>query len=288
MNDAITRLEFRPLTDVLLVADAIGDSQHPAVLLLHGGGQTRHAWRETMHSLAANGWYAVSLDLRGHGDSSWVNDSNYSLDAFANDVLYVAQQLPTPPVVVGASLGGLSALLAIGEFAKEKVFGGLVLVDITPRMEQSGVSKVIGFMVERAQEGFATLEDAADAIASYLPHRKRPKDLSGLAKNLRLHSDGRYRWHWDPNFLLGPTPPRGSRQPERLMRAAKKLTLPTLLVRGKQSELVSQEAVDEFLELVPNAEFKDIAGARHMVVGDQNDPFTDAILQFLEKLILVK
>jgi pimeloyl-ACP methyl ester carboxylesterase len=260
----------------------------PPVLLLHGGGQTRHAFAGTARALAAAGFVAVALDQRGHGDSAWVTDGAYAFSDFADDAATVSAALMAErgqrPVAVGASLGGIAALLALGH--DPQVFSGLVLVDVTPRMDPAGVDHVQGFMRSRAREGFASIEEAADAIAAYLPHRPRPTSLAGLRKNLRHDPDGRWRWHWDPRFLDGPRPVAlgGSVAIEQaLVAAARRLAVPTLLVRGRSSELVSEAHAAEFRALAPAADHVDIAEARHMVAGDRNDAFTQAILEFLQR-----
>jgi pimeloyl-ACP methyl ester carboxylesterase len=265
-----------------LAADAYGDPAHPPVVLLHGGGQTRHAWGGTAAALGAKGRYALAVDLRGHGDSDWAPDADYSLDAFARDLIAIERQLPSKPAVVGASLGGLATLVAQGEHP-EAPASAVVLVDIAPRVDPVGVGRIIAFMTAHP-DGFASLEDAADAIASYVHHRPRPRDLSGLKKNLRLGADGRYRWHWDPRFIDGKRAGDSVRDPERLERAARALTVPTLLVRGRQSDVVSEVGARAFLDLVPHARWVDVSGAGHMVAGDQNDPFTDAVVGFLDEV----
>lgn len=254
-------------------------------LLLHGGGQTRHAWRGTERRLADRGITAVAYDQRGHGDSDWPASGRYRFEDYAADLTVaadaLAQRFGRRPILIGASLGGIAGLLAEGE-ADRPVLSALVLVDVTPRMDPAGVAKVIGFMGERVAEGFATIEEAADAVAAYLPNRTRPTSLEGLKKNLRLHADGRWRWHWDPRFLDGPK--RDVGVTERLVAASGQLTIPTLLVRGRQSELVSEEHAEEFMRLVPHAAFADVSGAGHMVAGDRNDVFAEAVLGFLGTL----
>lgn len=282
MAESPRRVVFETEDGLTIVGDAYGTPDSNAVILAHGGGQTRFAWGATAAALAEEGWYAIAVDQRGHGDSSWSPDSNYTMDAFASDLRSVAATFEVPPSVVGASLGGNAALIAEGE-ADENVFGALVLVDITPRVEQEGVDRILNFMSARLEDGFASLEEAADAVAEYLPHRPRPTDLSGLEKNLRLGDDGRYRWHWDPRFVTGVRTPRHRRDPDRMIKAAQALTIPTLLVRGRISDLVSEEAASEFMTLVKHAEFVDVAGAGHMVAGDRNDAFTDAVTAFLNR-----
>jgi pimeloyl-ACP methyl ester carboxylesterase len=281
------QLEFVARNGMRLRAAAVGNPDDRAVVLIHGGGQTRHSWGGTVAALAAEGWYAVSYDQRGHGDSDRAPGSDYSNDAFASDCVDVCSALRTtdgvPPVVVGASLGGLSGLLAEGDH-KPGSTGALVLVDITPRMERAGVDRIVRFMLERVEEGYESLDEAADAIAAYQPHRPRPADLSGLAKNLRLDPDGRWRWHWDPAMFLGPAPIGTGVVEGRFAEAAQRLTVPTMLVRGRMSDLVSEETARHFLELVPAARFVDVSDAGHMVAGDRNDAFTAAVVEFLGSL----
>jgi pimeloyl-ACP methyl ester carboxylesterase len=275
-----------------LVADVFGD-KGPAVLLLHGGGQTRHAWRETAERIARAGMTAYAVDQRGHGDSEWVADGAYGFADFAADAGALADELTrrsgARPIVIGASLGGIASLYAEGEAERAgrgSLFSALVLVDITPRVDRDGVEKVQGFMRTHAHEGFASVAEAADAVAAYLPHRPRPRSHEGLKKNLRLHPDGRWHWHWDPRFLEGRRNFSGYRVKveEALVEAARHLKIPTLLVRGGSSELVQEAHAREFLDLVPHAEYADVSGARHMVAGDRNDQFSAAILAFLGKI----
>jgi pimeloyl-ACP methyl ester carboxylesterase len=268
-----------------LIASEVGSGL--PVLFLHGGGQTRHAWDNTMRRVARAGFAGIAVDLRGHGDSEWIADGSYTFSDFAADALALADAIAAKtgarPVAVGASLGGIASLLALGR--NGDAFAGLVLVDVTPHMERSGVDHIQNFMRARAAEGFATIAEAADAVAAYLPHRPRPKSLDGLRKNLRHHPDGRWRWHWDPRFLDGPRHVEAGY--ERVLaakeEAARALGIPTLLVRGRSSELVSEDSVEKFRLLAPAAEYADIAGARHMVAGDRNDVFGDTIVDFLTR-----
>lgn len=275
-----------------LVADVYGE-KGPPVMLLHGGGQTRHAWRRTAEQLARNGAVAYAVDQRGHGDSDWVADGSYAFTDFADDAAAVAtalyQRSGQRPIAIGASLGGNSSLLAEGKAQREgrgALLSAIVLVDITPRVDRDGVAKVQNFMRASGPDGFASIADAADAVAAYLPHRTRPRSHEGLKKNLRLHPDGRWRWHWDPRVLQGDRSFAIDHTIlERILtEAAKAITIPALLVRGGSSELVHEAHVREFLELVPHADYVDVADARHMVAGDSNDRFSAAVLDFVFKL----
>jgi non-heme chloroperoxidase len=253
----------------------------PPVLLLHGGGQTRHSWERTCRRLAAAGLCAVALDMRGHGDSDWSPDGAYGLQVHARDVRAVCAALPGRPGLVGASMGGASALLAVGEAGTggSELASSLVLVDVTPTMEGGGVSRIREFMLT-APEGFASIDEAAEAVAGYLPGRARPRSTGGLVKNLRLRDDGRYHWHWDPRILKELSDdPAGVH--EAMVRSARGVRIPTLAVRGGQSDVVSPAGVQELLGLIPGCEFAEVGGAGHMVAGADNDDFSHAIVSFV-------
>jgi pimeloyl-ACP methyl ester carboxylesterase len=292
-RDGVERSTLRLAgADVELAADVFGAETSPPVLLLHGGGQTRHAWSKTAEALAVAGWRAVALDLRGHGDSDWPASGEYDTEHFAADVQCVVKSLGRAPAVVGASLGGMTALTA-QRISEEQLFSAVVLVDITPQMERAGVERIIGFMLAHPR-GFASLEEAAEAIAAYRPNKLRPADPSGLERSMRRTADGRWHWRWDARFLTtkfratesGIEALGAMREmiEERLLAGARRITVPTLLVRGARSDVVSADGVSSFLEAVPHAEFLDVAEAGHMVAGDQNDAFTDAVIAFLSRV----
>lgn len=276
-------LRFELPNGMSIAADVHGDPRHQPVLFLHGGGQTRHAWGNSAESLAEHGFYTICTDHRGHGESSWAGEGEYRVFHFVEDLQYVLKQLDQKPILVGASLGGIASLLAETE-QEESVAKGLILVDVTPRLETDGVDRIIGFM-KGGTDGFASLDEVADSISQYLPHRTRPKDLSGLAKNLRRMEDGRYYWHWDPKMLRTWEPGRYTEEDDRALEKrlqdVRNLDIPALLIRGRLSDLVSAETAAEFLEMVPHAEYVDLADAHHMVAGDRNDVFTDTVKEFL-------
>jgi non-heme chloroperoxidase len=219
----------------------------------------------------------VSVDLRGHGDSDWAADGDYAHATVAADLVAISQSFAVPPAVVGASLGGVAALLAVGELGLP--VRALVLVDIVPRSEREGVRRVVTFLAGN-QDGFASPDEAAASVRAYKP--ERPVDVDRLRHNLRLGEDGRWRWHWDPRLMSYQG--RHSRDiPARMAAASAHVTVPTLLVRGRKSDMVSDEGVAEFRAMIPHAEFADIADAAHMVTGDHNDAFAGAVIEFLSR-----
>ena len=264
-----------------VTADFRGPESGPCVVLMHGGGQTRHAWGRTTEVLAERGYRTVAFDARGHGASDWSEAGRYGIEPMIEDLAEILKTLPPRPVLVGASVGGAVALCTAA--SNPTAASALVLVDVTPRVDMAGAEQILGFMRSN-RGGFASLEEAADAVAAYLPHRPRPKDSSGLMKNLRQKDDGRLYWHWDPR-MVGDSSVDRTAYGAFLEEQARKVTVPTLLVRGGQSELVKPEHAREFQKLVAGSEWVDVADARHMVAGDSNSQFTSAIVDFLDRSV---
>jgi pimeloyl-ACP methyl ester carboxylesterase len=271
-------VKFRGADGLTLIADEWNraTATGPSVLFLHGGGQNRYSWKNTCQVLADTGLHVVALDSRGHGDSDRAPDADYSVDALCIDTHSVLDQIGRPTILIGASMGGMTAMPVAHEAGPDKVTK-LVLVDVVPRYEKDGSARIREFMAS-GLNGFESLDEAAEAVASYLPYRTKPRSPDGLKKNLRLR-DGRWFWHWDPAFLTVPADDKFVRV-AKLEQAVMALTIPILLIRGRLSDVVSEEGVKDFLEKVPNAEFVELSGAGHTAAGDDNDAFSDAVVQF--------
>jgi pimeloyl-ACP methyl ester carboxylesterase len=268
---------------VRLAADIFGDPTAPTVLMLHGGGQTRHAWHATATDLADAGWRAVTVDLRGHGESSHPRPPAYTLEDFAADVRGLISSIATDPIVIGASLGGIAGLLAVTE-SQRALAAGLILVDVAHRFQPRGGGRIVSFM-EGQPDGFASLADAAEAVAAYLPHRARTRDLGGLRRNLRRNGAGGWIWHWDPEMLRQTRPliQDQAQLSDRLTTAATRLRRPCLLVRGADSDVLTTDIAHEFIGLAANATLAEVPDAGHMAAGDNNDAFTAAISTWLQE-----
>ncbi len=277
-------VEFAGLGGITLVADEwnrdADAAGRPAILMLHGGGQNRFSWKNTGQILADEGYHVIALDSRGHGDSDRAPDADYAIETLTADVLRVLDAIEGPVVLVGASMGGLTGILVADSAGPDKVTG-LVLVDVVPRYEKNGSARIRDFMITNIH-GFGSLEEAADAVAAYLPYRKKPRSPEGLKKNLRLR-DGRWYWHWDPAFMTAPGDDPELRT-EKFEQAAMDLKIPVLLIRGKLSDVVSPEGVRHFLATVPRAEFAELSNAGHTAAGDDNDAFSDVVVDFVRRL----
>ena len=278
----------RPVTKRLTTPSGItveydlwGKIKRDAILLLHGGGQTRHSWNATAEKITQVDGCAITMDLRGHGDSDWSHGGDYELRDFSEDVAFLIETLEIQPSLVGASLGGLVGIYLEGRYRPGSI-SALVLVDIVPNINVPGAEKIKDFMLEHSKTGFTSLSEVSDILSEYNPHREKSSDLEGLKKNLRKRGE-KWFWHWDPLFISSE---RGKenpdmRNPELLNKLCSNISVPILLVRGKLSDLVTEVQVGEFLERFPRASFADVSDAGHMVVGDKNDAFANEVIEFL-------
>lgn len=273
----VSRRTFRTFDGLHIAADEAGAPDAPPVVLLHGIGQTRFSWKSLMLPLAGAGFHAISCDLRGHGESDWEAAGDYELTSLVLDLRGILAELGRPTILVGASMGGIIGLLAEGE-SEQRLLDRLVLVDVSPRVRMEGAERILSFMTGKP-EGFGSVEEVAQAVAQYNPHRPVPDSLDGLKRNLR-ERDGRFFWHWDPAFVAARDRDDETTW-ERIQAAVRHVDVPTRLVHGAKSDLVGEEEVRYFRELMPTLDYVDVAGAGHMIAGDRNDAFQSAVLDFL-------
>jgi pimeloyl-ACP methyl ester carboxylesterase len=276
-------IRFKVPGGLIMASDVMGPSTGQPVFLLHGGGQTRGSWKNTMEILARLGYRAYAIDARGHGESDHDPDGTYTPDSFAQDLQAIIEQVGKPPILIGASLGGVISLLIAGE-GGTAMAKGLVLVDVAARSNPYGVERVLSFM--RANpDGFASVDEAADAVALYAPDRPRPSSNIGLERNLRKRGQ-RYYWHWDPRFLESWHPSHRAAL-GRLENAACRLQIPTLIVHAAKSDVLGDSEVKHLQSLAPHAEYVRVENAGHMVVADKHSEFNQVILAFLAKHVPV-
>lgn len=266
-----------------IAIDRFGPRDGAAVILLPGGGQRRQSWRRTGEKLGADGWHAIAADLRGHGDSDPAPDGDYGYDRLVEDVLALIEASGRRAVLVGASLGGKIALSAAGALPPGMI-DALVLVDAVPRSVENGVARVANIL-QAPPEGFATPEAAAEVLAGPGGAVPAPDAVARLRRNMRMDAAGRWHWHWDswffdPSHGLGIKPAL-----RRLEDAARRVTIPALLMRGARSDVTDAAGAAALAACIPHLETAVIEGAGHMIVGDRNDAFTATLLDFLRRHI---
>lgn len=272
---SLIRLEGDGLT---LTGEAFGDPAAAAVLFFHGGGQSRAAWVGSAQAVGSAGYYGVSIDLRGHGDSDWAADGDYLLDAFARDVERLITQFERPVTLVGASRGGQAAL--VGGSRHPDLVRLIMLADVAPLMRDDGVDGIRAFFAEGVA-GFASLDDAADSLERHLD-QPRVRDSGRLASSMRRDLSGRWHWRWDPatgrrEFLNPPS------EGKAVLDAAARVRSPVTLVRAELSHLLTDEGVARFHELAPQLEVITAPGVGHMFTADRNDAFAAQLLERLER-----
>lgn len=276
MNALAQAVVELPGDGLTLRADAYGPDDGPPVLFFHGGGQSRRSWTGAARRIGAAGYRALSVDLRGHGESDWAGDGDYLLDAFGRDVATVLDAFDRPVVLVGASRGGQAALL--GASRRPGKVALAMLADVAPLLRDEGVDDMRVFFAASAG-GFASVDEAADTLAEYL-HLPRRRDVAGLEKTMRRGDDGRLYWQWDPKTVspafLNP-PSEGI----ALEQAAARIKDPVVLVRAEFSTIVTDESEALFRRLTPQLEVVLARGVGHMVTGDRNDAFADTLLDYL-------
>jgi flavin reductase (DIM6/NTAB) family NADH-FMN oxidoreductase RutF/pimeloyl-ACP methyl ester carboxylesterase len=259
-----------------LVADVGGDIDNPGVLLLHGAGESRHVWAALARALVASGRYVVSLDLRGHGDSDFAPDGDYSLDAYRDDVLFVVDSLSAPVDIIGHRVG---ALIAVASADCVRV-GTLVLIDMGFG-EASDERHRVRSLLTTAAEGYGDLGEASLRVASQRPSIARQSILGRL---LRRGADGRWRWRHDPLAISGPRERRIdlARDVPRITSAARSLRGPTLLIRTGASTLLGPAEADRIKAIIRGLEYKDLAVGQ----GREGWPagtIVPTILEFLDR-----
>jgi pimeloyl-ACP methyl ester carboxylesterase len=256
-----------------------GKSGRPPVLALHGGGQTAYMYEELGKALRGT-HHVLAPDLPGHGDSD-------SLPGLALTRQAIAGALPAlmaefgfaRAAVVGASLGGITAITL--SRSHPELIGSIVLIDVGHQLEEAGVQRIIKFMSEH--ESFGSLEEAAEAIAEYSPRRSAARTTS-LTRNLRQRSDGRWIWkHGFGRLRPGMPSPADSWRDilDGLDDDARHVGVPTLVLRGAESDVLSDDGARDVAALIPNGQVVVVPDAGHLTAADNPDGTVAHIKSFL-------
>lgn len=262
-----------------------GDRDAAPIVCLHGGAQTAYMWEELGAALASR-YYLLAPDLPAHGDSDPIFDAPFDRHVLASSVAPLAAEFGiTRAACVGASLGGITSLTLAA--ARPELVGAVVLVDIGHRLEDAGVDRIIEFMTKH--ESFASLEDAAEAVAEYLPHRRAPADPQRLRRNLRQRADGRWEWKHGLGRQMrdgGPRPGFGGWRElvSGMDREAATIQVPVLVLRGSQSDVLSDEGAGEIAALLPDARLATIGAAGHHAAGDNPETTVSLVRSFLDEI----
>lgn len=255
-----------------------GDRFNPSILLLHGIAQQAHSWDFISLSLSDN-YHVIALDARGHGDSAWPVDGDYSLETFQQDLDKFIEKVGLKDfVVIGHSLGGRNAYVLASRQPNQ--LRGLVIVDTGPTSPHQGQNRIRRFI--NLPDELDTPEEFAMRIQEYTG-RPLWMIFGSLKNSLRQLDNGKWSWKYDKAIrATGFSPPTWSE--EQLRRQLTKIPCPTLVVRGDHSDVLSDTTFQTMLELIPHSKGIVVPHAGHLVPGDNPVGFLEAVRPFLEEL----
>jgi pimeloyl-ACP methyl ester carboxylesterase len=256
--------------------------QGPSIVFLHGGGLNAHSWDLVCLALRPN-FHCYALDLRGHGDSEWSPVMDYSFEANSRDLaMFIVSLRLDAPVVVGNSLGGLTAIRYASEFAGR--LAGLVLVDVGPNVRSDGVDRILRFMQLPAD--LESVEAYVERAVEFNPRRDRRLLALTLRHNLRQLPNGHWTWKYDRRHRMTTNGDEQARRNAVLWPAVGKITCPTLIVRGARSQVFSDDDAARLAAAIPSARWTRVLEAGHTVQGDNPGQFTSVLRGFLSELSL--
>jgi pimeloyl-ACP methyl ester carboxylesterase len=269
-----------------------GPAAAPTVLAMHGGGQTAYMFEEIGASLAAAGRHVIAPDLPGHGDSTSLGGPEmFTRQNLAATIPPLLQEFGIgadlrggPVAIIGASLGGIIGLTLAA--ADPDLVSAIVLIDVAHRLEVEGVRRIVNFM--QKHESFGTLEEAAEAVAEYVPNRPK-SDPQRLRRNLRQRPDG--RWVWKHNLRSVSPEQVESVDPNEILEGLRddvgKVTCPVLVLRGSASDVLSADGANEIVELLANARIETVHNAGHLAAGDNSASTVSLVGTFFDEVLPV-
>ena len=254
-----------------------GDPSLPTLLFLHGGNQSAHSW-DLVSLHLADRFHIIAPDQRGHGDSEWARDADYSSHAMAADAHAILSHFNIDqPIVIGHSMGGMNTLRLALE--QPDLLDRLVLVDVGPELSEAGAKTIRNFVVDNRE--FDDLEDFIQNVQKYDPYRSREHIERTVKYNLLERADGKYISKRDHGPRLATTQMQREQSDRFLRSAASAISQPTLVIRGADSNLFSPEAAQRFAEALPQGQLKTVSDSGHNVHGQNTSGFLAALIPFL-------
>ncbi len=257
-----------------------GDPAAPPIVLLHGGHQSAHSWDLVSLHLAQH-YHVFALDQRGHGDSEWARDVEYSNHAMALDARAFLDAMGLgKPVLIGHSMGGRNAMLLTKHDPAR--LRGLVIVDVGPELSDRGRAAIQGFVQENQE--FEDLEHFVANVRKYDPYRSREHIERTVKYNMLQRADGKFVSKCDSTpRRLGIVRPSGPTENITLTEAGL-FDLPVLLVRGENSNILAADAAERFRDALPRGQLVTVPNSGHNVHGQNTLGFIAAVGDFLRGL----
>jgi pimeloyl-ACP methyl ester carboxylesterase len=257
-----------------------GDPDAEPIVLLHGGNLTAHTW-DPICLVLSQRYRCLAVDLRGHGESEWSAGADYRLDAMARDIeQLIAAEVDRSPLLIGMSLGGLTAIKIAGNGIAE--LRGLVIVDVGPRPQAEGARKIIEFSTRDFE--LDDVEEFVQRALRFNPRRKPEFLRRSLRTNLRQLPNGRWTWKWDRRRMHEDALQRLFAEQLTLWDAAARITCPTLIVRGERSPVFYESDAQELAAMITDSRLALVADAGHTVQGDNPHGLLEAMMPFFAEL----
>ena len=258
-----------------------GSAANPPMLLLHGFAQTCHSWDFVALGFSDD-YRVIVLDQRGHGDSDWAADGDYSPETQQNDISAVVSEIGLEDfTLMGLSMGGRNSFTYAAN-NPDRV-RALVIVDAGPQNMQQGTQNIRNFVQQ--DDELDSVDAFVERVLKYNP-RRAPEQIRGsIMHNLKQLPNGKWTWKYDkrlrrPGRRMGSDP----ETEKRLWGYLEALQCPTLLVRGGASDIIAMDTADKMHAVIPNSQLATIEGAGHLVMGDSPAGFQRAVTEFLAGL----
>ena len=258
-----------------------GDRAKPTILLLHGFAQTCHSWDFVSLSLADR-FHVIALDQRGHGDSEWAPDGDYSPESQQRDINAIVEALGLNDLILmGLSMGGRNAFTYAANHPE--TVKALVVVDASPENLRAGSQNIKRFVQQ--EDELDSLDDFVERVRVYNPRRPISQIRGSIAHNLKQLPNGKWTWKYDRVLRTpGGRPSPDHKTAERLWGYVDSLKCPTLIVRGAASDVVALETAEQMRLRIPNGQLATVEGAGHLVMGDNPSGFERMVSAFLQGL----
>ena len=258
-----------------------GDQSNPPLLLLHGFAQTCHSWDFVALSLCDR-FHVMALDQRGHGDSDWAPDGDYSPETQQKDIHAIVEALDLKGLVLmGLSMGGRNSFTYAANHSER--IKALVIVDAAPQNMVGGTDNIRRFVQQMDELG--SVDEFVERIQKFNPRRAVEQIRGSILHNLKQLPSGKWTWKYDkllrsPDRRLGSDP----QMTERLWGYVESLKCPTLVVRGGASDVVALDTAEAMQKRIPNGTMATVENAGHLVMGDNPMGFQRAVTEFLAGL----
>jgi len=246
---------------------------------LHGITQTAHSWDEVAAALARD-YHVLCLDQRGHGESDWAPDGDYSRQTHAADIAAITDALGLSHILLaGMSMGGINAITLTARHPD--TVRALIIVDVSPEIEARGVENIRAFI--QAPDELDSVEEFVERAQRFNPRRSRENIRSRLAHNLKRLPSGKWTWKYD-TALRAPERGFHASALAHLWDDVHAIRCPTLIIKGEESDILSADSARKLQAAIPRSELAIVAGAGHSVMGDNPEGFLAAVRPFLQKI----